>query len=187
VASDFGPQITNTALYLYENGIDVRLIQLRLYRTLSGQLMLTTSRLLPVPEAETFMVRPRSTPAGQTTSRTARARRASVPDRLVAHKVFDDDEHLQIVVPGNVGEDRVAIEQWLAEDEQRRTAFWRNNGRDPVRWALDDKPYNLTTLIRMIIQRATDEPPHTQVWGPNWYRTTDGQVLYKIAEELDDS
>lgn len=135
VASDFGPQVTNTALFLYENGIDIRLVQVRLYRTTGGELVLTTSQLLPVPEAETFMVRPKSTPGGQAASRTARTRRASIAERLVEHQVFREGEALRIVVPAGVAEDRATNQNWLDADEQRRTVRWcadpQNRSRGP--------------------------------------------------------
>lgn len=43
VAGDFAPQVTNTAMFLFENGIDIRLVQVRLYRIAGGQLVLTRS------------------------------------------------------------------------------------------------------------------------------------------------
>lgn len=187
VATEFGPQVTNTALFLYENGIDIRLVQARLYRTTGGEIVLTTSQLLPVPAAETFMVRPRSTPTTQTATRVARARRASIPERLVAHQVFAPGQQLRIAVPAGVGEDRDRIEDWLKEDPQRPMVFWNQDTRTPVTWAVDDQPYNLTTLIRHIIESATGHPPRTQTWGPNWYRDETGRVLYKIADELLDN
>src|SRR6266508_5083928 len=102
VAADFGPQVTNTSLFLYESGIDIRLVRVQLYRTGAGELVLTTSQLLPVPTAETFMIRPRSTPPTQAAAREARARRASVTERLVAHQVFSEGQPLRIVVPRGV-------------------------------------------------------------------------------------
>jgi hypothetical protein len=60
LASEFGPVVTNLALYLYENGIDIRLSRVQPYETPDGRFIITVSRILPVPEAEDFMVRPRS-------------------------------------------------------------------------------------------------------------------------------
>lgn len=60
LASEFGPTVTNLALYLYENGIDIRLSRVQPYETPDGRFIVTVSRILPVPEAEDFMVRPRS-------------------------------------------------------------------------------------------------------------------------------
>jgi hypothetical protein len=173
-------------LFLYESGIDIRLVRVQLYRTGSGELVLTTSQLLPVPTAETFMIRPRSAPPAQAAARAGRARRASIPERLVAHRVFSDGQPLRIVVPAGVGEDREAIDTWLEDDPTRRSVTWQQDPQQPVTWAVDGQAYNLTSLIRHIIEFATGEPPRTQVWGPNWYRDDNDQVLHKIAERLPD-
>ena len=49
VVGDLAPQVTNIGMYLFENGIDIRLVQVRPYRIADRQLILTRSRLLPVP------------------------------------------------------------------------------------------------------------------------------------------
>lgn len=186
VAADFGPQVTNTCLFLYENGIDIRLVRVQLYRTDSGELVLTTSQLLPVPTAETFMIRPRSAPPTQAAAREARARRASIPQRLVNHQALQEGQSLRIVVPAGVGEDREAIDAWLAEDLTRRSVSWRQDPQQPVTWAVDHQPYNLSGLIRHIIEQATGERPRTQPWGPNWYQDDHGRTLVKLADPLPD-
>ena len=184
VAADFGPQVTNTSLFLYESGIDIRLVRVQLYRTGAGELVLTTSQLLPVPTAETFMIRPRSAPPAQAAARDARARRASIPQRLVDHQVFSEGQSLRIVVPAGVGEDREAIGAWLEEEPTRRSVTWRQDPQQPVTWAVDDQPYNLTSLIRHVIELATGQPPRTPPWGPNWYRDDTDQNLAKLADQL---
>ena len=184
VAAEFGPQVTNTCLFLYESGIDIRLVRVQLYRTGGGELVLTTSQLLPVPTAETFMIRPRSAPPAQAAAREARARRASIPQRLVDHQVFGEGQSLRIVVPAGVGEDRETIGAWLEEQPTRRSVTWRQDSHQPVVWAVDGQPYNLSSLIRHVIEQATGQPPHTQPWGPNWYRDDSDQTLAKLAEQL---
>jgi len=61
---------------------------------------------------------------------------------------------------------------------------WRQDPHQPVIWAVDGQPYNLSSLIRHIVKQATGQPPQTQVWGPNWYRDDSEQTLAKIAEQL---
>lgn len=60
LASEFGPTVTNLALFLYENGIEIGLTRVQPYRTSDGRFVVTVSRILPVPNAEDFMVKPRS-------------------------------------------------------------------------------------------------------------------------------
>ncbi|MEJ7648895.1 MAG: hypothetical protein WKF57_07680 [Nakamurella sp.] len=47
MAAEFVPQVINTAMFLFENGIDIRLIQVCLYRMEDRKLVLTRSQLLP--------------------------------------------------------------------------------------------------------------------------------------------
>jgi hypothetical protein len=132
------------------------------------------------------MIRPRSTPPTQAAAREARARRASVTERLVAHQVFSEGQPLRIVVPRGVDQDREAIDAWLEADPTRRSVTWRQDAQQSVTWAVDGQPYNLTTLIRHIIELATEQPPLTQVWGPAWYRDDNDQTPGKLAEQLPD-
>jgi alkylated DNA nucleotide flippase Atl1 len=184
VAEDFGPVLRNTSMFMIESGLDLRLMRVQLYRLGGETLALTASQLLPVPDTEEFMVRPRSAASTQRATRAAAERRASIPDRLVAAGVFEEGQELLIVVPAGVGEDRSAVEAWLADEPRRARVRWRQDPRAPVEWAVDSQPWNLTTLIRHMIEQATGEPARTQVWGPNWYQTSDGEVLHKVAEPL---
>ncbi len=186
VAEDFGPVLRNTAMFLIEQGLDLRLVRVQLYRMTNGTLALTASQLLPVPDTEEFMVRPRSAASTQRAARAAAARRASIPDRLVAAGIFEEGQELRIVVPAGVAEERDAVAAWLGEHPQRAVVSWRQDPRAPIEWALDGEAWNLTTLIRHIIEEATGEPARTQVWGPNWYQTLEGEVLHKVAGPLGD-
>jgi hypothetical protein len=100
--------------------------------------------------------------------------------------VFREGQPLRIVVPAGVGEDREAIGAWLEEEPTRCSVTWRQDPQQPVTWAVDGEHYNLTSLIRHVIEQATGQPPRTQVWGPNWYRDDGNQTLAKIADPLAD-
>lgn len=186
VAEDFGPVTTNTAMFLIEQGLDLRLVRVQLYRMANDSLALTVSQLLPVPDAEEFMVRPRSAAPTQRATRAAAVRRASIPDRLVAAEVFAEGDELRIVVPPGVQEDRAAIAEWLEQEHERQVVWWRQDPRAPVGWAVDRRPWNLARLIGHIIEQATGAKARTQVWGPYWFQTQDGVALHKVAEQLSD-
>jgi alkylated DNA nucleotide flippase Atl1 len=92
---------------------------------------------------------------------------------------------LVITVPPNVGEDRDAIGAWMSESSERALVRWRQDAKLPVEWVVDGEPYNLTLLVRKIIELATGAPPRTDVWGANWYCTADGVVLHRLADQVD--
>ena len=167
VAEDFGPILTNTTMFLIESGVDVRLVRVGLYRLDGGTLALTTSQVLPVPQAEEFMVRPRSAAPTQRAARTAAARRGTITDRLVAAAALKEGEELRIVVPGRVQQDREAIARWLAEEPLRATVRWRADPAKPVEWAVDGAGYSLSELVQHVVVEATGAAPQTEIWGPN--------------------
>jgi hypothetical protein len=176
--------VTNTALYLYEAGIDIRLVRYQLYRTASGEKVLSVAQLLPVPDAEEFMVRPRSSSGSQAASRASGERKAAAVQRLIAHHAIADGTPLTIVVPDLVDQDRDAIRAWLDEDPNRARVRWRNDVNGPVEWVVDGQHYRLIQLIRQIIDAATGQPPRAQLWAQNWYRNQEGQTLHQLAEPL---
>ena len=184
VAEDFRPVTRNTCMFLIEQGLDLRLVKVQLYQLSNDELALTASQLLPVPDTEEFMVRPRSTSTTKQATRAAAERRATVPDRIVQAQALEDGEELRIVVPSGVKEDQDAVRTWLDDEPDRTKVLWRQDAASPVEWAADGAAWNLTSLIRHIIEAATDEPPRTQVWGPNWYQTSEGEVLHKLADRV---
>jgi len=122
LASEFGRSTTNTALFLFEAGIDIRLRRYQLYETQSGERVLTVSQLLPVPEAEEFMIKPRSSSATQADARIRRERRASITARLVSANAIAQNARLTIVVPNGTQEDQDMIRAWLESKPDRASA-----------------------------------------------------------------
>ncbi|MFE9658391.1 endonuclease NucS domain-containing protein [Micromonospora sp. NPDC006431] len=184
MAADFGPTVTNTALFLYEAGIDIRLVRYQLYQTAAGEKVLSVAQLLPVPDAEDFMIRPRSSGATQAAARASGERRAAAVQRLISHSAIPDGTELTIVVPELVDQDRDSIRAWLGTDPNRARVQWHADVSGPVKWAADGQRYRILALIRHIIEAATGQPPRAQLWPPNWYRTHDGRTLHQIAEPL---
>ncbi|QDT71720.1 PDDEXK family nuclease [Lacipirellula limnantheis] len=56
VAADFSKELTTTAIWLGERGIDVRCVRLRPYLD-GARLLIDVQQLIPLPEAEEFQVR----------------------------------------------------------------------------------------------------------------------------------
>ena len=171
IAGGFAPAVTNTALYLYAHGIDIRLVRVQPYRTPGGELVVTVSQLIPVPSAEEFMVQPRSSSATRRAVATGQTRRASIAERLVGSELLAEGDELRIVAPSGVGQDVAAIDAWLDDQPDRRRVSWHRDTKAPVRWVVDGEPHNMTRLIEHVIREATSEQPQAQVWGPNWTRT----------------
>lgn len=56
VASDFPPAVTASVVWLNEQKVDVSLIRFRPYQLAGGQLVVSFSRLFPVPDVEEFTI-----------------------------------------------------------------------------------------------------------------------------------
>jgi len=93
LAAAYSDAVTNLALYLLGYGVPLTLLKFEVYRTDRGQLLLTTSQLLPVPDAEEFMVRPRS---GVATRNAAQVDRRAQGRLAVLLKRLDDGQRLTV-------------------------------------------------------------------------------------------
>jgi hypothetical protein len=94
LATDFSPTVTNLALFLYARGIDIRLTRVQPYETADGRYVVTVSQILPVPNAEDFMVKPRSGVATRTSA--AAASRAEWDWDLYGSEMRIPDARLEI-------------------------------------------------------------------------------------------
>ena len=112
-------------LYLIEYDLPLTLLQFALYRTAGGELLLTTSQLLPVPNADEMMGRARSAPATRAAAHEGREAQTRL-DRLLSSPAMPDGQPLTVVVPPQVTNvDSAAVTAWLDRDPVRRRALWR--------------------------------------------------------------
>ncbi|GCE01988.1 hypothetical protein [Embleya hyalina] len=186
VAGGFGAQVTNTAMFLYENGLDIRLVRVQLYRTSGAETLLTVSQVLPVPDAEEFMIRPRSAPATQAGIRATQKKKAGIIPRLIANDALADGAELTLTVPEKVGQDRDRINAWLDAAPARRGAIWHPEPGSPIEWPVGGTAYHPNDLVTLVIREATGAEPRAGVWGVGWLRDVNGVPLHKLADTLPD-
>jgi hypothetical protein len=184
LAGEFGPTITNASLFLYESGIDIRLRRYQLYEVETGELVFTVSQLIPVPDAEQFMVSPRSSSLTQTDAQMRKERKASLVDKLIKCQALPKGTRLRIVVPTSVQEDRSIIEAYLAEAPDRGYVEWRLDSLQPVFWLPQHRPFDLNGLVKLIITLATGNQSKASVSAPSWFRDDQGRTLTQIANSL---
>lgn len=186
VAREFPRQVTSSAVWLNEMGIEVTLVSVRVWRAGYG-LVLTTSTYYPVPGTEEFTV----VPAREETARAARR----TSDRVRAKKSIVRIIESGAAEPGQAFvlrphtelsvEIREQVQAWVNEDEARRKATWVNDQTKPLRWAVDQRQYAPTTLVKEIVERATGSRPNA-VWGPRWWVDERGRDLVVLAEGNED-
>ncbi len=179
MAARFPPQVTATAVWLTEMGLDISLVQFGAYRA-EHDIVLTVSQLWPPQDIEDFTVSPRQASIRAADARSHRRRETTAVDRLIADGVLDDGAPLHLDCTSLPTSVRDGVEHWLLQDEKRGRVTWQNDSSGPLVWEIDEQGWTPTGLAREMIERATDEPPPV-VRGPRLWITDDGQTLSRLA------
>lgn len=184
VARRFPRQVTSSAVWLNEMGIDVKLVLVRAWDA-DGVTVLTTSTLYPVPGTEEFTVVPARVESAKAAERASeRVRQRNTTARIVELGALRDGELLTIR-PREVGPQiRAAIDEWLIQDQSRGRVTWVGDPSKPLLWEHDRKQYAPTTLVKEIIEQVTGSRPEA-VRGPRWWVDKQGLDLFEIAEAAD--
>ncbi|GAB2922612.1 AIPR family protein [Streptomyces mayteni] len=72
--------------------------------------------------------------------------------------------------------------EWLAEDERRAWAIWRNDSKAPLVWAVDGNAYSPSGLTRMMRRLASGRDQHVQ-GTLNWFVPGEGSLV-DLAEQI---
>lgn len=194
VSQDFGTEITTAALWLNEQGLDIRCVRMQPY-FIDGHILFDIQQLIPLPEAEDLMVRRRQK---ETSQRAARSRRGR--DYTKYRVALDGDQSgelgkgraiLSLVQALNrIGVPPEAILETIAQP--RRQRFWivegelesedefleaasdassLNNGKrfDPIRYFTADEE-----LIR--------HQGRTYAFSTQWGSATEGKMARLVEE-----
>ncbi len=180
MAASFPPQVTASAVWLTEMGLDVSLVSFNAYRT-GSETVLTVSQIWPVPDVEDFTVSPRQAELRAAHERVRTRREANAVGQLVDDGVLEDGTLLTIDVDRlRPPEAREAVAAWIAEEPQRGQATWRNHRSRPLTWLIDDQHWSPTGLAKEIVgQVSGDRPPVLR--GPRVWRTVSGETLAELA------
>lgn len=187
VSREFPRQVTSSAVWLNEMGINLKLVEIRLWETSDGAPpVLTTSTRYPVPGTEEFVVEPARSATVKTTRRAETRKRAErAVKRLVSSKVIKDDTLFRLVMQSDVSTTtRDEIEKWIEEQPDRGCADWVNVAVNPLRWKHDGLLYTPTGLVKEIVGRASGSASQA-INGPRWWVDGDGRSITDIADALD--
>ena len=184
VAGSFPRQVTHTAVWLSEMGLDVSLIQVAAWRV-AGQTLVGFTMVYPTPQVEEFTLAPARAETRQVTKKVEeRSRAATTIRRLINSGSLDDGTPLVLEAHhGTNAQVREAIATWVAEAPERGQATWRNDLQAPIVWGGDGRGWRPTTLARHILSEAAGVD--AAVRGPTWWVTPDGVDLATLAEGLD--
>ena len=179
VAERFGPQVTASAVWLTEMGIDIALVAFQAHRA-AHDLILTVTPVWPVADVEEFTVMPRQAEWRAAEGRSQRRREATAVTTLIAEHALPDGEPVTLQVAALPMPVREAVRAWIAADGPRGRAKWRNDRKGPLVWDVDGAAYSPTGLGKHIIKAASGEQLPVLA-GPQVWVTEDGISLSRLA------
>ena len=138
VAPDFPTELATSVLWLNDAGLDIRCVRLLLYRA-DDQLFVDSGQVIPLPEADDYLVRVRE--KAEEVDKVTRRRRALTSTVLAAHNVIKGGDKIMLYAPNLYESEDFDVEdpQWHAQFIPDRLG-WRNN----VEW--NGEAYSLTKL-----------------------------------------
>ncbi len=179
VAASFPPQVTASAVWLTEMGVNVSLVEFNAYRT-EHDIVLTVSQIWPVADVEDFTVSPREVARRAADERVRTRRETNAVITLVVEGTLEDGEPLMLDVDALPARTREQVAAWVSENPARGQAIWRNDRRAPLTWAASGQPWSPTGLAREIIAQATGEQ-RAVLAGPSVWKTTSDESLAALA------
>lgn len=180
IAGEFLDTTTTSAVWLTQMGVEVDLVRYQAYRT-PGGLVVTTSKIWPLDEAEDLVVRPEEREEVEETQRERRRSRSVVVRLIEAGLIADGAPMKFTVAPSQLaGALRADVEAWIAEEPTRGQASWINSNPRCLRWELDGSEHSASGLVGRIVEQATGQ--RVNVTGPLWWEDDEGNRLFEILE-----
>jgi hypothetical protein len=183
IAGSFPRQVTHTAVWLSEMGVDISLVSVTTWQ-LDGLVVAGFTRVYPTAEIEEFTLAPTRAEARVATERAAeRSRTATAVRRVVEAGLLEDGSPLLLrPTHGTSAETRAAIAMWVSESPARGEAMWRNDPAAPVVWAADGRAWKPTTLAKHILWEAAGK--EAPIRGTAWWMTKHGVDLANLPDEV---
>jgi hypothetical protein len=175
IAPSFSQEITTTVLWLNEQGVDIRCIELKLYK-INNEIFLNIEQIIPLPSTQDYQVkiREKTNQALHEASKTKRSENAV--KILIANGLLAEGTKVYLTKSPETELDINTI------DEKFKCATFQVE-KKKFKW-FDGKDYSLTRLCKKImIERGFSEK---EVQGPDYW-TIEGQQksISACAKEFD--
>ena len=176
VAPDFPTELATSVLWLNDSGLDIRCVRLLLYLA-DNQLFIDAAQVIPLPEADDYLVRVRE--KAEEVETVTRRRRKRTSNVLVENGVIKGGEEIMLYAPHlqELGDFDVNDPQWHARFGP--DPFVRHN----VEW--DGEAYSLSGLtVHLHRQHAA---PLQNVANAYWHWClveNPKMSLYELADSL---
>ena len=169
VAGSFGPSVTSVVLWLRDHDIDIGCVQITARRHSEKGAVVSARQLIPLPEAEDYLVRRRRREQGEETRRVARRRTNSVTLLIRAGAVKAGDP-IRLNVQALPAAWRPAVEKLIAESPAVGEAEWpgSESTQKALRWKHDGQLYSASGIARRILMMTNVE--HGSLPGPDYWQ-----------------
>jgi hypothetical protein len=179
VATDFDRNLSTTAAFLIDLGLDVQFIRVQAYRTNAGEVLITASRIFPPDNMEDWVLAPST--KEQQEKRTDAARQQAVVKRLIEAGALAEGTVVTLRPDVSKAIDE-QIQAWVDAEPKRGRATWANRPGTPLVWEGDGKGYSPSALLGKIVKDVTGES--RSVRGPQSWTDAKGRTLVQLADEL---
>lgn len=180
LAPSFSQEITTTVLWLNEQKMNIRCIEVNIY-DINNSKYLNIEQLIPLPSATDYQIKisKKTTQAVQELSR--KQRNNEVVKVLTQLEILKEGMRVYLISSPRKGLDITII-----SDEEKRATF--NKDTKQCIWDFDGKPYSLSMLCKIICERH-NIPIGSGAFRGSQYWAIDGESksLSELAEELSET
>ncbi len=181
VAGSFGPSVTTLVLWLRERGIDIGCTEVLARLQNETTAVLVARQIIPLPEAEDYLVRRRRKEEDEESRRGSR-RALSSAAILARAGVLAEGDVLPLKMDAFSAADRPAIEALVAGDVSMGRAVWTGRGsQQSLQWEFDRKFHSPTSIVRRLRELAG--LPEQSIPGPDyWIVPSTGRAMYEESK-----
>jgi len=152
VAGAFGPAVTTVVLWLREQGIDIGCVEVVARQHSEGTAILSSRQLLPLPEAEDYLVRRRRREQEEEARQSTRRALSSVAI-LERAGALQPGDVLELKLDAFTAAQRPKVEELLTTEPHAGRASWTGlGGQKSLRWEQDGALYTPTGIVVSIFR-----------------------------------
>ena len=185
VAGSFGPAVTSVVLWLRDHHVDIGCVEVTAREVAGSQVLVTSRLVIPLPEAEDYLVRRRRKEQVEEERRFTQRRNESSVVLLSRLGICNEGDVLQLKVDQFTKEQQPKIRELLNREPAVGRAVWTSNLRKALQWEFDGECYTPTGLTTAIMARAGIEAG--SVPGPDYWLVPTGRSMYQESKLHDGS
>jgi hypothetical protein len=179
---DFSREVTTTALWLSNFGIDIACVRITPYSH-DGRIVVVPTRVIPIPNSEEYTVQVGLKDLGRRNVLGQRRRRQETLKLLLDAGVVHPDQpiFLRRYLPPYVE----AARQGPEDSRFKAYITGKANRNAAIRWEHDGQEYSITLLTwRLFKDLHPERMDPGGINGNHYWETEDGRSLWEIGEEV---